>query len=262
MFPQCSGLSVRETAYNDSMPNTPTTSFIPKQGPVKRTKQTATRQIHLFAVISYVAFIASLLAAVGVFLYEGYVERQREEEVRSLDTEIKGFSDADMERVREFNGRLWQTEDRLNKSVSMTSVFEALEAATVKSVMVEQLTLKKEDDATIVLSAQLSTDSFDSSMFQRGVYERNDVIESVDISDLALTPAGTEEGAASGVTFTATLKVPTEGVPVIVTDPNANISEQPSIPEIIPDAASTTEPVDTLETGSTTDFISSNSENI
>ena len=116
------------------MPNTPTTSFIPKQGPVKRTKQTASRQIHVLAVVAYVAFIASLIAAVGLFLYERYIEKQLESEVNALSQEIKGFSDADMERVREFNGRLRQTEDRLDKGISIASVLAALEQATVKAL--------------------------------------------------------------------------------------------------------------------------------
>lgn len=198
------------------MPNTPTTSFIPKQGPVKRTKQTASRQIHVLAVIAYVAFIASLIAAVGLFLYERYIEKQLESEVNALSQEIKGFSDADMERVREFNGRLRQTEDRLDKGISIASVLAALEQATVKSASVEQLSLKKTDDSLITLTAKLSTDNFDSTLFQRGVYERNNAIDSVAISDLSLEGLSEEDSDASGITFTATLQVPTEAVPTVV----------------------------------------------
>ena len=198
------------------MPNTPTTSFIPKQGPVKRTKQTASRQIHVLAVVAYVAFIASLIAAVGLFLYERYIEKQLESEVNALSQEIKGFSDADMERVREFNGRLRQTEDRLDKGISIASVLAALEQATVKSASVEQLSLKKTDDSLITLTAKLSTDNFDSTLFQRGVYERNSAIDSVVISDLSLEGLNEEDSDASGITFTATLQVPTEAVPTVV----------------------------------------------
>lgn len=198
------------------MPNTPTTSFIPKQGPVKRTKQTASRQIHVLAVVAYVAFIASLIAAVGLFLYERYIEKQLESEVNALSQEIKGFSDANMERVREFNGRLRQTEDRLDKGISIASVLAALEQATVKSASVEQLSLKKTDDSLITLTAKLSTDNFDSTLFQRGVYERNNAIDSVVISDLSLEGLSEEDSDASGITFTATLQVPTEAVPTVV----------------------------------------------
>lgn len=183
---------------------------------MKRTKQTASRQIHVLAVIAYVAFIASLIAAVGLFLYERYIEKQLESEVNALSQEIKGFSDADMERVREFNGRLRQTEDRLDKGISIASVLAALEQATVKSASVEQLSLKKTDDSLITLTAKLSTDNFDSTLFQRGVYERNNAIDSVVISDLSLEGLSEEDSDASGITFTATLQVPTEAVPTVV----------------------------------------------
>jgi hypothetical protein len=232
------------------MPNTPTTSFIPKQGPVKRNKQTATRQVHVLAVIAYVAFVASLIAAVGLFLYEGYIEKQLEREVNALSQEIKGFSDADMERVREFNGRLRQTEDRLEKGISIASVLAALEQATVKSASVEQLSLKKTEDSYLTLTAKLATNNFDSTLFQRGVYERNDVIDSVVISDLTLGVPTEEDSAASGITFTATLQVPTEAVPSVVGTLEAE-----------DDIATTTTTVETT-TGSTTETVSTNPKTI
>lgn len=230
------------------MPNTPTTSFIPKQGPVKRTKQTATRQVHVLAVIAYVAFVASLIAAVGLFLYEGYIEKQLESEVTALSQEIKDFSDADMERVREFNGRLWQTENRLEKSISIASVLTALEQATVKSASVEQLSLKKTDDSSLTLTAKLATNNFDSTLFQRGVYERNDVIDSVVISDLSLEDSTEEDSDTSGITFTATLQVPTEAVPSLV-----------GTVEPVEDLATTT--IKTA-TSSTTETVSTNPKTI
>ena len=214
---------------------------------MKRTKQTASRQIHVLAVIAYVAFIASLIAAVGLFLYERYIEKQLESEVNALSQEIKGFSDADMERVREFNGRLRQTEDRLDKGISIASVLAALEQATVKSASVEQLSLKKTDDSLITLTAKLSTDNFDSTLFQRGVYERNGAIDSVVISDLSLEGLTEEDSDAPGITFTATLQVPTEAVPTVVG------TLKPA-----EDIATTT----ITSTGSTTETVSSNPKTI
>jgi hypothetical protein len=217
---------------------------------VKRNKQTATRQVHVLAVIAYVAFVASLIAAVGLFLYEGYIEKQLEREVNALSQEIKGFSDADMERVREFNGRLRQTEDRLEKGISIASVLAALEQATVKSASVEQLSLKKTEDSSLTLTAKLATNNFDSTLFQRGVYERNDVIDSVVISDLTLGVPTEEDSAASGITFTATLQVPTEAVPSVVGTLEAE-----------DDIATTTTTVETT-TGSTTETVSTNPKTI
>ena len=152
-----------------------------------------------------------------------------------------------MERVREFNGRLRQTEDRLDKGISIASVLAALEQATVKSASVEQLSLKKTDDSLITLTAKLSTDNFDSTLFQRGVYERNNAIDSVVISDLSLEGLSEEDSDASGITFTATLQVPTEAVPTVVG------TLKPA-----EDIATTT----ITSTGSTTETVSSNPKTI
>jgi hypothetical protein len=220
------------------MPNTPTTSFIPKQGPVKRTRQTATRQIHLFAILAYMAFATAFIAAIGVSLYKNHIEKQHAEEVNKLNEAIKGFSDADMERVREFDGRLNQTRDRLDNGISIVSVFDALEDATIKSVTLEDLYLKKEEDSSISIAARVSTDSFDSSLFQRGVFERNSVIESVEVSELELVEAGEDETLPAGVSFSAKLSIPASSVPLA-----ADKKEEAPV---------TVEPVDTVVVATST----------
>jgi hypothetical protein len=234
------------------MPNTPgnTTSFIPKQGPAKRSTQTATRQIHLFAVISYLVFASSLLAAVGVFLYERHVEKQLEAKVSELSGEINGFSDADMERVREFNNRLDQVRKQLDKSVSIVSVFDALERATVESATLEELSLKRASDDSIDLAVKVSTNNFDSSLFQRGVFERNDVISSVAIESLDLIKDSDEGSSLSGVAFVAKLTVPTEAIRITAEEV---VEALPPI-EAIPDATAvpTSTVADLIPLGATT----------
>lgn len=190
------------------MPNTPNASFIPKQGPVRRARHTSTRQIHVFSILTYVLFAAALAAALGVFLFNRHLDRQLDEEVTALNGVIGGFSNSDMEMVREFNVRLKQTETRLANSVSLTSLFAAIEAATAQTVEITELKLDRVADEQIKVAAKLSTDSFDSSLFQRGVLERNDVIEAVEVKDVAI---GT--GDVSTVSFLATLLVPLGEIP-------------------------------------------------
>jgi hypothetical protein len=110
--------------------------------------------------------------------------------------------------------------------------------------------LKKTEDSYLTLTAKLATNNFDSTLFQRGVYERNDVIDSVVISDLTLGVPTEEDSAASGITFTATLQVPTEAVPSVVGTLEAE-----------DDIATTTTTVETT-TGSTTETVSTNPKTI
>jgi hypothetical protein len=198
------------------MPNSPSSSFIPKQGPARHSRQVVSRQVHLFTVISYILFFSALAGSVAVFLYHKYTKNQLDAEVVALSNEIGSFSDVKMEQVRSFNMRLNQAADRIGNSVSTVAVLEALEDATVQSVGIDTLEMERVGDETYVVTAEITTNTFDSSLFQRGVYERSPIVESVTIEDLGL--AGQEEddeGAVleKGVTFKAELFVPLNGVP-------------------------------------------------
>lgn len=199
------------------MPNSPSTSFIPKQGPVKSARKTATRQIHLLSIISYVLFTATIVTVIGLFLFNRHVDSLLRAEVETLNSAIVNFSDADMERVKEFNIRLLQTRERLSNSVSVVSLLESLEGATAKNVMIEDFKLKRETDDQIVLAVKVKTDSFDSSLFQRGVFERNEVIDTVSIEELGIADTVDAEGdlIEEGVTFVAKIGVPSTAIPPV-----------------------------------------------
>lgn len=231
------------------MPNSPSSSFIPKQGPAKRSRQVVSRQVHLFTVLSYVLFFASLAGSVAVFLYSKHIENQLDSEVEALSGEIGSFSDVKMEQVRSFNMRLQQASDRIGNSVSSVAVLESLEDATVQAVNIEKLRMERVADETFVVTAQINTDTFDSSLFQRGVYERSPVVESVSIEDLSLAKEADSEGEAtnSGVSFKAELHVPLKGVPY-----------QPDLTTRQPVTIPTPDPVTATNTASTSARIGSN----
>lgn len=197
------------------MPNSPSSSFIPKQGPAKHSRQVVSRQVHIFTVVSYMLFFASLAGSVGVFLYHKYTSNQLDAEVVALSGEIGSFSDVKMEQVRSFNMRLNQAADRISNSVSAVAVLESIEDATVQSVAIDSLEMKRVADETFVVTAEIITDTFDSSLFQRGVYERSPIVESVFIEDLGLAEDSESEStsASRGVSFKAELRVPLNSVP-------------------------------------------------
>lgn len=218
------------------MPNSPSSSFIPKQGPARHSRQVVSRQVHLFTVLSYILFFASLGGSVAIFLYHRYTENQLDAEVVALSGEIGSFSDAKMEQVRSFNMRLQQTADRIGNSVSAVAVLESIEDATVQSVNIDSLNMERMADEVFVVTAEISTDTFDSSLFQRGVYERSPIVESVLIEELGLAEdSDSESGTPSnGVSFKAELHVPLKGVPY------QPLSNNPVITEIPPVSVETT----------------------
>jgi hypothetical protein len=197
------------------MPNTPNASFIPKQGPAKHSRYVASQQLHIVTIISYVLFIATLVSAGGLFFYTKYLNTKLNKEVEVLNNDIAGFSDSDMNDVREFNVRLGQATNRLNKSVSLKAVFDALEAATAQSVQIGEFDLSRNGDDDYDIKARLITDSFDSSLFQRGLFEGSKVAKTVSVTDVTI---GTGTNKTSGVSFVAHIGVPLSSVPYTVTD--------------------------------------------
>lgn len=233
------------------MPDLSNNSFIPKRGPVRRSRRAVSRQAYMFTLISYVLLFATLLSAGGVFLYNKYLDQQLDEEIVTLNTAINSFSEADMQRVLEFDRRLQQADGRLDKSVSMVSVFEALEAATIDTVKIKSLSLEREEDAKLVLSATIETDTFDSTIFQRGVFRRNQVVDTVTFKEVqnSLVETGASEGGQSTgslvplVTFEAELEVPLSSVPYTV-----RRAQTPSNVTTAPAASEVTDSVDNGET--------------
>ena len=224
------------------MPNSPNTSFIPKQGPVRRPRQTASRSIHLFSVISYITLASTMVASVGSFFYGRHIDGQLQDKIEELSSAVSGFNEEDMNQVREFNVRLAQSRDRLDNGVSVRSIFEALEDATAQSVSLAALKLERFQDNSIVLEAKVETDNFDSSLFQRGVFERSSIVESVLVEELKIVEeAEVEDGPVrSGVSFIAEITVPISEVPNV---PGETFVPQPEPVAVDVPVASSTEVV-------------------
>jgi hypothetical protein len=227
------------------MPETPNSSFIPKQGPAKKTRY-ASKQVHLFTILSYVLFFGALLASAGVFFYERHIDKTLETEVRNLNSAIASFSDESMEEVRAFNSRLIQAENRLNNSVSLSAMFDSLEESSAQSISLEALSLTRVADDRLLLEADVVTDDFDSALFQRGLYERNPVIENVVYDDLGLGEIAEGEVAPSQVSFTAELEIPLTAIPYEPSD-----TATPVALPLLTDTSTTTDDIISGETNET-----------
>lgn len=186
-------------------------SFIPKQNTAKKSRRSSSRQVYLFTVISYFAIIATLVAVAGMYLFDRYTERVLADEITNLNQSIAAFSVSDMQKVLELDERLKATADRLDNGVSLRTVLSVLEAATVDTVQYEQLEFTRDEDSNIIATAAVLTDSFDSVLFQRRMYEEASSVASVTLEAVTIA-FGTEDtaggpGETPGVTFTAVFSV-------------------------------------------------------
>lgn len=200
------------------MPNQPGNSFIPKRQPAKQRRSKNSRQVYLFTLLSYIALFAALLAAGGVFLYEQYLDRQLSEQVKALNEEISQYSESEMQEVLNFGSYLSTAKERAYKNVSLVKLLKLLEEETAQTVWFNNLELTRENDAYYKLSAEIETDSFDSTLFQRERYSSSTLIKTATFEEIAYTEVvdDSEEGVVAvpekKVTFSLTMDVPLESI--------------------------------------------------
>lgn len=214
--------------YNvNNMPDPYNSSFIPKNNPTKGKRVAVGRQVYLFTLVSYVILFATLIATAGIYFYEKYINDQLATEVTLLGQEVSNFNMADMQRVVDFDRRLKQAQGRLENMASPVALFDTLEKVVVSDVQIDSLTISRDGDNALILKAEMITDSFDSTITQRKEYSKNEIIGSVNITNIvpndldssADYQSGQDEEAVPEVKFNVDLNVPISSV---LYSPNAD----------------------------------------
>ena len=133
-----------------------------------------------------ILFIASLLATLGVFVYEYRLNKALDAEIVALNTAIVTFNEAEMQRVQEADLRLSQANTRLAYSASIVTLLEAVEASVTDSVQITELDIARVSDEAFEVQAKIKTTSFDSVMFQRTILDSGRTLAFAEIKDLVL----------------------------------------------------------------------------
>lgn len=214
-------------------------SFIPKRGPAKQRRATVSRQVYIFTLVTYILMFATLLAAGGLYVYNEYfLQKQLESEIAKLDSAINQFNEQEMQRVLSFDRRVHQVTERIEHSASLVKLFDALEATAVDTARISNMEILREGDASVVMTAAIQTDSFDSTISQRNTYGRSDVtktalVDSVQIGTQQIDPllGGAPQTV---VTFKAEIDVPINEIPFEgVPTTQAPLTVTPSAPPIV-----------------------------
>ena len=237
-------------------------SFIPKRNTNRPNRQSATQRVFLGTLLIQVLFFATLLATLGVFVYEKNLKEKLNAEIISFNNQISSFSEEEMKRVIDLDNRMNQVDNRLSHTASVVSIFEAMETATLQSVQIKSLKLERTDDTQFSLESDMETDTFDSVMFQRGVLERDENLIVTRVADLKIVNPTAPDGNSAVeldkvLHFKANLAINTSDVPHKGGVPVVN-------EEVIIEEATTSESVDAEN--DTSDSLSdeevSNQENI
>lgn len=190
------------------MPESPSSSFIPKRGPGKKPASARTGNFVLFSVLSYALFVSAPLASAGVFIYERHTENQFNKAVVALDQAIISFNEEDLKRVTEFNERLIISKSLLETHASIVTLLRTIENSTAQTVKFKTIDITRKNKSTLAVTGVLSTTNFDGVLFQRTSYVASDIINNPLFTDVKLTQPKVEDAKTNVVTKkTVELKV-------------------------------------------------------
>lgn len=177
-------------------------SFIPKQNPAKVARRTATRQVYLFTVISYVVLFATLTAVAGLFIYGRLTSSTLGKAVQEYNSEIASFKVDTMHEVIELHERLARAEELLEANISLRAALAVIEAATIDTVQFNEVAFERGEGNQVQLDATVTTDSFDSVLFQREIYEEAERLTGVSLEDVEINfvQANPESGTPAETT--------------------------------------------------------------
>ena len=182
-----------------AVPPSQNSSFIPKRGSSQRRRPGRNKQLLVLSVVSYSLLFAAIIAAAATLFYQNFVMVQFQDQVTALNNAIQVFNTDDLERVSEFDSSLKHAIDRSNNSVSIVSLLDALDIATIRPVQITDLNIERQVDDHFVVAGSVTTNSFDAAIFQRKILSANRrLFNDVVIEDVVNFDSFTEGDAAAG----------------------------------------------------------------
>ncbi len=229
------------------MPESPSSSFIPKRGVGKKPTVVRKSNFVLLSIVSYALFVSAPLASAAVFIYERHTQNQFNKAVVNLDQAIESFSEEDLNRVTQFNEQLLLTKTLLAAHASIDNLLKKIETATAQTVVFRSMDITRIDKSTLSVTGLLATEKFDGALFQRSAYDAAEIIKNPLFSDVKLVmPAPDADTVTSADKKTVEFKV---GFNVTVSD----VLYTPAAQALGTVPAVSSDSVDTAETNSSTE---------
>ena len=126
------------------------TSFIPKK-PMVEERDAPVRSINIFTIIAIFVLFAVILVTGGFYLWRESIKKNITEKENSLNLARGDFEPSKITELQLLDKRLRASTEILSRHVSITPVFEALSALTMKTVRFNQFSydLGTEKDAKV-----------------------------------------------------------------------------------------------------------------
>jgi hypothetical protein len=163
------------------------TSFIPHRPTQGKIQNRGVRKVYILTYVSYIVFFSTLLSVGGVLAYKFTLNAQLARQQQLLADERGKFQQSDIDSVKELERRINTSKERMNKHVSVLSIFEAFEKAAVESLNFSSFTYDRKTDEVPEITISGDAESFNSVLFQRDILLANPILAQATVSDVALS---------------------------------------------------------------------------
>lgn len=175
-------------------------SFIPKKPLMEHSAVAATprQSVGLFSVLAWIIFVISLCLALGVFLYNLYLNNSITNLTNTINTTEQEYaaSSATLATYSRMDDRLKTASELLNAHIAASPIFAFLEQNTAQNVRLNSFTFAYVNGATpgtpnsvdITLSGEAK--SFNSLGVQDDVFSGNPIVQNPVVSNIGLDADG------------------------------------------------------------------------
>ncbi len=171
------------------MPNTnspPPQSFIPREASVGVSVPRAQGRGlgDLFVLIAIVLFVASVALAIGVSLYNGYLQSSATSKLSQLERAKSAFEPSLIQELTRLDDRMRTAGEILNKHISPSAFFDMLEQSTITSVAFNSLDFNASDPAEMTIGMAGVAGSVNAIALQADLFSKGGTLVSPIFSNI------------------------------------------------------------------------------
>jgi len=160
------------------------TSFIPKS-PVASVSfsHSTSGRINIFLVVAVIIFIVSIVAALGVFIYQRSLVSSISDMSTRLAKARDEFELGFLDEVYKLNSRIGVAKELLGTHVAPSAIFSLLEETTLSSIRFRSMSLSGMLSRDITIALQGEANSYNSIALQSDVFGSNPAFKDPIVSD-------------------------------------------------------------------------------
>ncbi|HYF12994.1 MAG TPA: PilN domain-containing protein [Candidatus Paceibacterota bacterium] len=164
-------------------------SFIPKK-PLVSDRSGRGRSFGLLTLLCVLIFIASLLSAVGAFLYQGYLNTSLAAKKASLEKYEGAYDLPTIQTLVRFDSRINSARNVLQNHLAPSAIFFFLAQQTLERVQLTSFDFTVGDDGTAIISMNGLANSFSTIALQSDQLGASKVLKDVVFSNISVEPEG------------------------------------------------------------------------